>query len=138
MGAESQWDIQTALYTALTGNTALINLLANAGNGIFDYVPKQTKFPYVVIGNHIAKPFDTQQDQGMDVDVTFHIWSQYQGQKEVKAITTEIYNTLHDASFVVPNQNLVMIRLISTEVRQESDGVTYQAIQKFRILTEPL
>lgn len=137
MSIESQWDVQTAIYTALTTHTGLTNLLADAGNSVFDHVPKQTKFPYIVIGDHRAKPFETQQNAGMDIEITLHSWSQYQGQKEIKEITSEIYTVLHDTDFLIPNHILVMNRLLSTETKLEKDGVTYHSIQIFRILTEP-
>jgi Protein of unknown function (DUF3168) len=48
---DPQVAVQTAIYSALSGDTALTTLLGGAN--IFDQVPKGQAVPFVVVGVHV-------------------------------------------------------------------------------------
>ena len=43
------FDLQTILYSTLNGDSTLDGIVGN--NKIFDHVPQDTSYPYVVLGN---------------------------------------------------------------------------------------
>jgi len=138
MSADSQWDVQTSLYTTLSSDATLTALLANGAGSVLDYIEEDTSFPYVVISDSKTKPFDTQLGYGVDMTVSIHSWSRYKGLKETKQIMSAIYDALHDMDLVIPNQTTILSYFESSENKLGKDGITRHGIQKFRIVTEPV
>lgn len=136
MSLESSWDVQTAVYSRLTGISALTDLLAEGADSILDHVPPGTAFPYVVIGEMTTRPFDTQTHQGCDLALALHAYSQGSGMKEVKSIVSALTDALHDQVFVVPNQTLILCQKTDTSMTLEQDGVTRHGVIRLRIITE--
>jgi len=138
MSADSTWDVQTAVFTKLSTDTALTNILADGAGGVLDHVPSEIKFPYVVIGETRSEPLDTMAISGYDVTLTIHTYSQGVGMSETRQIVSVIYNSLHNVSFNVANQILILCQLIDTETKLDIDGKTRHGIQRFQIITEPV
>ncbi len=135
MSADSGWDVQTGVYTLLTETVAVTALLAG---GVLEHVPADAVFPYVVLGETRSVPMDSQGASGNDVTFVLHTYSRGTGMKEAKQIMAALYNALHNASFAVPNQTLVLCRLIDAETALEGDGLTRHGRQRFQIITEPV
>jgi hypothetical protein len=137
MSADGVWDVQTGIYNHLTGNSGLTVLLADGANSVLDHVPSGTAFPYVVIGESSARPMDSQGVSGSDVTLTIHSYSRGSGMQQVRRIMSAIYDVLHNASFAVPNQILILCQCLGAETALEGDGLTRHGIQRFQIITEP-
>ena len=145
MSADSLWDVQTSVFTLLTGTSALTARLANGANSILDYVPTGTAFPYVVLGAAQSVPMDTQGVLGNEVTLTIDTYSRASGMDEARHIMSQIYDTLHNASFTVPNQVLVQCQCLDSATGLEADGmgryaqsaIVRHGQQRFRIITEP-
>lgn len=135
MSADSGWDVQSGIFSRLTGTAAVTTLLAG---GVLDHVPPGTAFPYVVLGETASSPMDSQGVSGSDITMTLHTYSRGGGMKEAKQIMSAIYDALHNASFSVPNQTLVLCRYIDAETSLEADGLTRHGRQRFQIITEPV
>ena len=138
MSAESSWDIQAGVWNALTGHTSLTLLLANGASSILDHVPAGTTFPYVVLGEAQMHPMDSQGTSGNDMVLTLHTYSRGSGMQEARHIMAAIYDVLHDGTFAVPNQVLILCQYLSAETRLEDDGITRHGVQRFQIITEPV
>ncbi len=132
MSGYASWDLQKAIYTALTGDATLMALVS----GIHDYVPQDTAFPYVAIGEATAIPFDTKSFDGMEVTLTMHSWAREHGRKKVKDINAEIYRILHNQNITVANQSLILLRFDFEDTLNESDGITYHGVMRFRALLQ--
>ncbi|MBI3440668.1 MAG: DUF3168 domain-containing protein [Proteobacteria bacterium] len=137
MSADSGWDVQTGVFSRLTGTSALTTLLSNGANSVLDHVPAGTAFPYIVIGEASARPMDSQRVSGSDVTLTVHTYSRGVGMQEAKRIMSALYDALHHASFAIPNQVLVLCQLLDSQTVLENDGLTRHGIQRFQIITEP-
>jgi hypothetical protein len=137
MSADSAWDVQTGVFAGLTGNTALTNLLAAGAASVLDHVPAGTALPYVVIGETSSRPMDSQRVSGNDMTLTIHAYSRGSGMHQLKSIMSAVYAALHDVSFAVPNQILVLCQCLETATLLEGDGMTRHGIQHFKIITEP-
>lgn len=126
--ADHSFALQTAIYTALSSDTALSNMIT----GVYDDVPEGTAYPYVVIGEDTAINNGTKTLDGLQYTVTLHAWSQYRGRKEVKEIMARVYEILHNADLSVNNASLVNIRQEFTDSVVDADGITRHGVMRFR------
>lgn len=144
--------VQQAVYSALTGSTALDALLArfyDVGNetflsraAIYDDVPQiadsgnSSFFPYVSIGDDTVTDWSTDTASGGEVTVTVHSWSRYAGRKEVKQVMEAIYNALHRATLTAPGFEFVGCDFEFSETVLDPDTETRHGIQRFRLLLD--
>ncbi len=135
MTSDSLWALQAAVHTALVGDATLQGLIGVPAR-VYDHVPQDSVFPYVVIGEARAKPFDTATTDGMDVDLAIHTWSRYRGTKEAKDIMNAVIAVLDDAGLTVAGHTLVSLRLVSAETTTAKDGLTRHGTQRLRAVTQ--
>jgi len=83
--AINSFDLQSALFSLLSGDSNLDTLLGN--NKIFDGVaPQGTAYPYVVITGESTSNVGTKSLDGNVYRIELDIWSQYRGAKQIKDI----------------------------------------------------
>ncbi len=124
---ESQ--IQKAVFTVLT---SALNV------PVFDNVPQDTKYPYVVVGDDTSVPWDTDDSTGTEATVTIHAWSQYRGRAEVKALLAQIYDALHRQDIAIEDVHVIESIAEFQQTVVESDGLTRHGIIRFRITVDDL
>ena len=132
MTSDSLWALQAAVHTALAGDATLQGLIGNPAR-VYDHVPQDSVFPYVVTGEARAKPFDTATTDGMAVDLAIHTWSRYRGSKETKDLVNAV---LDDAGLTVTGHTLVSLRFDSAETKTDKDGLTRHGTLRFRAVTQ--
>lgn len=126
MGYHS-FDLQSALYTLLSGDSTLDSLLGN--NKIFDSVaPQDTAYPYVLIGLETTTDIGTKSLDGNLYNVDIDVWSQYRGQKEIKEVMERIYNLTNNVTISVSGADSVMSFVNSSTTIVEADGITRHGI----------
>lgn len=121
------WAVQTALYSAISGL---------AGGRVYDAPPQNVAFPYVTIDGGQVVPDDTSgDDDGMSEFIDLHIWSRYRGWKEVKQITSAIYDALHGVPLAVSGRTsaLTWVRNVRPPLR-DPDGITRHGIVSIEII----
>ncbi len=123
--------LQQTIFNALDGAT-INGVDGNAITGVFDDVPENTAYPYVVIGEETATNIDTKDKDAHEHTLTIHVWSQYRGRKEIKNIMSSVYTTLHNASITVSGASLVNIRHEFENTLTEADGITRHGVMRFR------
>ena len=123
--------LQQAIFTALD-NATINDVSGNSITGVFDDVPENTAYPYVVIGEETATNIDTKDKDAHEHTLTIHVWSQYRGRKEIKNIMSSVYTTLHNASITVSGSSLVNIRHEFENTLTEADGITRHGVMRFR------
>lgn len=72
------WPLQQAVFQRLSSDPVLSGMVT----GVFDHVPENQPFPYVVIGEPSELPFDTKSTFGEEISLVLHVWSDYAGKKE--------------------------------------------------------
>jgi len=123
-------EVQEAIYYELSHD-----LLLNAAvTGIYDNVLQEADYPYVVIGDDTIQGWDTDEANGINTTVTIHIWSKYNGKKEVKEIMDLIYRTLHKVRITIAGLHTVACLFEFSETLVDSDGQTRHGVMQFRIL----
>ena len=128
------WPLQQAVFTKL--NTSNITDYANnAITGVFDDVPENTAYPYVVIGEETSVNLGTKTLDAHEHTLTIHAWSQYRGgMRDVKVIMQQIFTALHNSDITVSGASLVNIRHEFEQVLLEQDGITRHGIMRFRVV----
>jgi hypothetical protein len=75
-------DLQASLYARMASHTPLVSKIS----GIYDEVSEGTPYPYVTIGNPTVNDWGSYTTEGEDITFTLHVWSDYNGKKEVYEI----------------------------------------------------
>lgn len=134
--ASASWALQQAIFAQLTNDGALIELLG--GVRVYDDVPVRAEFPYVTFAQGSERDWSTGGDAGSEHALTLHVWSRGTGRKEAQVVMEALRASLHDASLTPTGHRLVNLRHETSDVRRDTDGVTYHGIVRFRAVTEPV
>ena len=129
------WDLQTAAYAALAADGALLALLG--GERLYDHVPQNAAFPYVVIDQMQVRDWSTGTERGSEHVLMLHVWSRYAGKREACEISDTIRTALDDAELTLDDHRLINLSHQYSDLRRDDDGETYHAIVRFRAVTEP-
>jgi uncharacterized protein DUF3168 len=126
--------LQQAIFAALSASG---DLQAPIGNRLFDFVPPDSTFPYVVLGDGNESDWSTATEDGTEHALQIDVWSREPGHKEAKQIADVIRAVLNNAALTITGTALIDIRHLSTDFSRESDGQTFRARLTFRAVTEP-
>lgn len=129
------WELQKAVYDALSADADLIALLGGAR--IYDHVPRGAAFPYITFGPSTTRDWSTGTEKGSEHLLTLRVWSKAGGEKEVHLMLEAIRAALHEAALTPAGHRLVSLRHELSDAVREPDGETYQGVARFRALTEP-
>ncbi|MFX4223536.1 MAG: DUF3168 domain-containing protein [Thalassobaculum sp.] len=117
------WELQKAIYAALTGN------LTAVGGGsvpIYDDVPAGAAYPYVAIDDQSVIPRDGLVQRWEARPVNGSIWSTYRGKREVMEILGQIYGLLDRQRLALGGgHRTVIVRITRQNAARDADGVTY-------------
>lgn len=124
-------NLQKGLFAELSGDATL----SAAVTGIFDHVPQEQTFPYVLIGEAVAEDFDDDSTEGFDVECTIHVWTRsYRGRAEAKEAQALIHGLLHRKPVAVTGADTVETIVIATETFRDPDGLTTHGVQRVRVI----
>lgn len=129
------WELQKAVYEALTGDEDILALLGS--ERIYDDVPRGAAFPYVSFGPSTVRDWSTSTDTGSEHLFTLRAWSKAGGEREVHALLEAIRAALHEEALALTGYRLVGIRHETSDTTRGADGQTYQGIARFRAVIEP-
>lgn len=121
-------DLQKAVYLALDGNISA---------PVFDHVPQNTSYPYVVIGEDSFVDWSTDDKNGFQATINIHVWdrpegdSGSRGRANVKVIQGEIYGILQRSSFAIGNFGNPGMSYEYSDCFMDTDGTTYHGVQRF-------
>jgi hypothetical protein len=124
----------TKLFEAQSAVFSRLQSTLSDVEGIFDYVPEKTEFPYVVLGRTYATPQKTKTSTGERIEVTLDIWSDSKGKKETIKIVNEIEASLA-AELSVEGAFLLSQEITSVEVLEEVNSL-YHGTVVFEILLD--
>jgi hypothetical protein len=129
VSGDGQLQLQKAVYAALEP--------AVSPAKVYDHVPQNKGFPYVVIGDGEAREWDTTTELGQEHRVDIHVFSRdAKGKRAVKELQRKIYDALHDQDLVLEaGAALVLLLLDFSTVVLDPDGETYHGVSQFRAIT---
>lgn len=128
---------------ALPLQQAVFNRLTTAGisANVFDDTPDlpagmpNDSFPYITIGEDTFTPWDTDDRRGVYATIYLHVWSRYQGKKEVKEIMQEIDNALNRQASTLSavGYSFLDCLLEYSNISDNTDGETRHGIIRYRV-----
>lgn len=82
--------VRKAIFSTLTASTTLMAMV----KGVYDDLPDNTLFPYIVFEGETENRHDLMSSFGKDITLTLCIWSQYKGMAEAEAILSVVNGLL--------------------------------------------
>lgn len=139
MSADPQWALQQAAHAALSADAALKALIGDPAR-VYDHVPQDSPFPYVVLGAAEGRPGEarTKTEGGFEATLAVHTWSRYRGLKEAKAIMAAVADALDQRDLALAGHALILIHFVFGATFLDEDGLTRHGVQRFRALTQPV
>ncbi len=134
--ASSAWELQKAVYAALTSDAALTSLLGGAR--VYDDVPRGVEPPYITFGQSTVRDWSTGTDPGHEHLFTLHVWTRVNGERLVHQIMSAVRDRLHDGALTVSGFRLVNMRHEFSDSTREPDGETIHGVVRYRAVTEPV
>lgn len=125
--ADPGFALQQAIYQRLTAELTV---------PVYDAVPMGAQYPYVTIDSEQlvnASPISGRKRETRLL--FFSVWSDYQGQAEVKRINGEIYAALNQRQLTLTEGRAVAVRVLNMSTNREPDGRTYQGGVTVSVIT---
>ncbi|KRW62337.1 DUF3168 domain-containing protein [Pseudomonas sp. TTU2014-080ASC] len=119
--------LQKALYQRLSAELSV---------PVYDAVPMDTPYPYVTIDREVntnTSPISGRRRKQRLIYLS--VWSDYQGQAEVKRLLGEIESALDERRLPLEHGRAVSVRVIASDVNREPDGRTYMGSATVRVIT---
>lgn len=120
--------LQVALYQRLTAELSV---------PVYDAVPMETPPPYVTIDSEVSTnttPISGRKRASRLLYLS--VWSNYQGQAEVKRINAEIEAALDRRPLTLTDGRAFGVTVERMSTNREPDGITYQGSVTVRIFTQ--
>jgi len=107
---------------------------------VFDDMPKQEVFPYIVMGEMTARDWSDKSEPGQEVYSKIHIWSRYGGRKKAEEMADGALQALTLSRLdLSPNFRAVLDKddiFDSYDIIIDIDGITRHGILNLRYLIE--
>lgn len=132
MGKTALDEIQTAIYTTLKADGVLMGLVT----GLYDNVPQNKNYPYIVIGESTEIRFEAFGHEGKNTTWTLHVWSRFPGFKECYEILNQINKTLDKAALTPSGHTLVSCDDEGAAAVRDPDGITRHLISNYRVVVQ--
>ncbi|MBT2661946.1 DUF3168 domain-containing protein [Bacillus sp. ISL-45] len=110
------WPLQEAIFQRLDSDVSLKEMIT----GVFDAVPKDQVYPYVVIGEPTLLPFDTKTVPGEEISLVIHAWSDYAGKKETYNILNSCQKAL-SYKLELPGFQVLKVERLGIQVFDDID-----------------
>ncbi|GHI91274.1 DUF3168 domain-containing protein [Streptomyces olivaceus] len=126
--------VQSAVYARLKADTALMAVI----RGVYDYVPEDVAYPFVVIGEALETPDNRHGGFGRQTVITLHVWSRYQGYAQVLRIGARVTALLDHQPLTLPGLDWIATRFefSQTLTDPEPPGDIRHLVLRYRIVTE--
>ncbi|PAN01041.1 hypothetical protein CJI59_13845 [Streptomyces sp. Alain-F2R5] len=126
--------VQAALYARLKGDATLTGEIS----GVYDYVPEDVPYPFVVIGEATEVPDNWHGGFGRETVVTLHVWSRYQGYAQVLRIGARVTALLDHQPLTIEGLDHIATRFefSQTLTDPEPPGDIRHLVLRYRVVTE--
>lgn len=126
--------VQSAVYARLKGDATLTGMIS----GVYDYVPEDATYPFVVIGEALETPDNRHGGFGRQTVITLHAWSRYQGYAQVLRIGARVTELLDHQPLTIPGLSWIATRFefSQTLTDPEPPGDIRHLVLRYRIVTE--
>ena len=127
--------LQKVIYASLMADAGVKAEIGDPAR-IYDAPPADAIFPYVTLGETKTRSL-AGIDGAVEHEVRIYAFSKYAGRLEIKRIMGAVYDALHDAPLQPQDHQLISLRFVFNDAFRRADGETYQAVSRFRAVTQP-
>ncbi|WP_432132752.1 DUF3168 domain-containing protein [Streptomyces tendae] len=126
--------VQSAVYARLRDDGTLAGMVT----GVYDYVPEDVTYPYIVIGEATETPDNRHGGFGRQTVVTLHVWSRYQGYTQALRIGAQVTALLDHQPLTLPGLDWIATRFefSQTLTDPEPPGDIRHLVLRYRVVTE--
>ena len=126
------WQLQVALVSRIRS--------AAPEYPVHDEHPEPAIYPYITVGEVIARPWSDKLKSGQTALASFHFWSQYAGKQEVAEMMNKVLEALTTGDYpdLAPTFHVVLRVLDSMNIISDMDEATYHGILTMKYLIEEL
>ena len=114
---------------------------------VYDHVPGEAVYPYVVIGEIAARPFDSKTSHGMRLTLSLHVWDGadaasatgtpgYRGAGRLRQVMARLVALLDHAALSLAGHTLVQLRFERSDTFAAANGLTRQGLQRYGALVQ--
>lgn len=121
--------IQAALYGALTGDDALMAVV----EGVYDHVPQNAAFPYIVFEESAVEPWGLLHESAHMCQLQLDIYSRKGGQKQVMQAAALVRDVLHHTPLVASGWAVALVDVSGANTDRQNDGLTSKANMQVRV-----
>lgn len=116
----AQWEVQKALYTALSTDSAFMTKI---GSRLYDEAPTNETYPYVQLGYMIENRYNRLLSKGYDITATIDIYTKSGrlGYKPAKEILIELNRVLNQKRFTVSGFNMIQCYFDVSDTERDND-----------------
>jgi hypothetical protein len=126
----NSFEVRKAVYARLD---------AQLTTPIYSFVPQDSAYPYVRIGDVTSVTQDTKTTEIQEYNVTIHSFDKsIASSSPIEAIVANIYAALHNYALTISGYNVVLCRQENLNIFQqgEPNDRYWHAVQEFRIMVE--
>ena len=103
---------------------AIYEELVKLGYNVYDEVPEDAKFPYIVIGDIDFSEGQNNFNDLLDINLNILVWSLWEGKKEVNDISSNIINAFASLKEKqVEDQSLYNFSLGNSTIKRLDGGI---------------
>lgn len=136
MAGSAIWAVQEATYGLLAADETLQGLLSatTVVPAVFDWVPTNSGYPYIVIGDISEQKNDTLSRTGRVVRVPLLVASRStNGAKEISSIVSRLAVLLDRQKLTLTGWSCSMVEHVGTVTGRDSDGIGRRAQVDFDV-----
>ena len=118
------WPLQVSLFNRLKNDTAL-----TARAKVYDSVSESAAMPYVTVGEDTSVDNGNKSYDGEIITHTLHVWSSYNGRKEVKELMNTVLQSVTskplslEGGFFVEDTRLDLMQVLDVNGSPAKHGV---------------
>ena len=140
--SDPAFELQTAMRVAILADAPLKALMGDPV-ALYDHVPENAAMPYIQhdepgTSEWDVTPTETDDGYGHEHTIMLHVWSSYEGKKEVGAILYRLEVLFRDWSATLTGHRLIHIRYQFSDRLRDPDGQAYHGVIQFRAVTEEI
>lgn len=138
--SDPAFELQKAARAAIVSDLELKALMGNPVT-IYDHVPENAAMPYIAhdepgTAEWDVTPTEASDGYGHEHTLMFHVWSAYEGKKQVGAILYRLEQIFRDWSPSLTGHRLANIRYQFSDRLRDPDGQAWHGVIQFRAVTE--
>lgn len=136
------FELQKAMRADILADPTLRQLVSNPVR-IYDLVPERAVMPYIAhdqpgTAEWDVTPTETDEGYGHEHTIMLHVWSSYEGRKQMSAILYRLEVLFRDWSASLTGHRLINIRFQFSDRLRDPDGQAFHGVIQFRAATEEI